>query len=90
MSDSFKVWITKYALTQGIFEVEVEFPSYADVDNDKNYVKVVKNQGEGYFGEGKDWHRTKESAIKRAEKMKMNKIANVEKQLEKLKKMKFE
>jgi len=43
-----------------------------------------------YFGEGKDWHRTKESAIKRAEKMKINKIANVKKQLEKLKEMKFE
>jgi len=87
MSNNFKVWITKYALTQGIFEVEVEFPPY---NEDKNYVKVVKNQGEGYYGEGKDWHRDKESAIKRAEEMKMRKITNVEKQLEKLKEMKFD
>ena len=82
MSDIFKVWITKYALTTGISEKEVK------IDND--CVSVINNQGEYYFGEGKDWHKTKESAIKRAEEMRKRKIANVEKQLQKLKDMKFE
>ena len=84
---SFKVWITKYALTSGIFEKEVEFPAF---NEDNNFVYVVGNIGEGYLGEDKDWHRNKESAIKRAEEMRKKKIINVEKQLQKLKEIKFE
>jgi len=80
--NTFTVWITKYALTQGILEKEVEI--------EDNVVSVIKNSGEVYFDEGKDWHRTKESAVKRAEEMRLKKIINVEKQLQKLKDMKFE
>jgi len=78
----FTVWITKYALTTGIFEKEVEIKD--------DIVSVIENVGELYLGEGKVWHRTKESAVKHAEEMRLKKIVNMEKQLQKLKDMKFE
>lgn len=78
-----KVWITKYALTKGIFEMEVESQSE---DGKGVYGKVWSD---GYHGEGKEWHRTKESAIRRAEEMRQKKIARLKNQIEKLEQMKF-
>ena len=44
----------------------------------------------GYFhGEGREWHRTKESAIDKAEEMRKKKIETMKKQIEKLEKMEF-
>ena len=81
-----KVWITKYALTQGIFEIEAEecgmgFPGM---------IQTKEEYPSYYHKEGKDWHRSKESAIKRAEEMRQKKISSLKKKLEKLEKMKFE
>ena len=81
-----KVWITKHALTQGIYSAEV-------IEIKDQMVVVVciggMNDRDLFFGEGKDWHRTEELAKKRANKMVAAKITNVNKQLEKLKKMSF-
>lgn len=79
-----KVYITKYALSQGIFEVDGEVSElFPDTFDARGYL--------GYFhGDGKEWHRTRESAIKRAEEMRKKKIASLKKQIEKLEKMKFE
>lgn len=81
-----KVWITKYALTQGIFEIEAEecgmgFPGM---------IQTKEEHPSYYHEEGKDWHRNKESAVKRAEEMRQKKISSLRKKLEKLEKMKFE
>lgn len=81
-----KVWITKYALTQGIFEIEAEecgmgFPGM---------IQTKEEHPSHCHEEGKDWHRSKESAIKRAEEMRQKKISSLKKKLEKLEKMKFE
>lgn len=80
------VWITKYALTQGIFEIDATVCT--DVSND-----MIKQVGVSYpttyHGEGKEWHRTKESAIKKAKEMKEVKIKSVKKQLTKLENLKF-
>ena len=79
-----KVWITKYALTQGIIETEgevsVDLPDILDAKGIVNYL----------HGEGKEWHRTKESAIQKAEEMRQKKIASRTKQIEKLEEMRFE
>lgn len=80
-----KVWITKYALTQGIRETEAERSS---AHNDMIY--PIDNRYEYYHGEGNEWHLDKESAIKKAEEIRDKKIKFVQKQLEKLKNMKFE
>lgn len=78
-----KVWISKYALTTGLYEVEVElsntFPGM--VYEKKNMVF--------YHGEGREWHRTKEGAVKRAEEMRIRKINSLKKQIKKIENMKF-
>ena len=43
-----------------------------------------------FHGEGKDWHRTRESAIKRAEAMRKKKIISLRRQLAKFQKMTFQ
>lgn len=80
-----RAWITKYALTQGIFTVEAE-------DNIREEILVVRHLGyipDCYHGEGREWHRTPESAMARAEQMRKAKIASLEKQIKKLQTMKF-
>ena len=76
-----KVWITKYALSQGIFAVE------GDPVGDG----LFRPAGEWhhYHGEGKEWHRTLESAVARAEEMRKAKIASLAKQIRKLDKLTF-
>ena len=79
-----KVYITTYALTQGIYEMEVISKS------DDGKAVYGKAWNESYHGEGKEWCRTKEEAIKRAEEMRKKKICSLEKQIEKLNSLKFE
>lgn len=76
-------WITKYALTDGIFEIESEL--YNDgmvMDSRKNPLRVYYHTG--------DFHDTHELAIAKAEKMRAAKIKNLRKQIEKLEALKFE
>ena len=80
-----KVWITKYTLTQGIFEKEVKFSTASD-----DMVVADGTYSECYHGEGREWHLTKEEAVKKAEEIKDRKIKSIQKQLEKLQNMKFE
>lgn len=78
-----KVWITKYALTQGIFEAEAD-------ESEIFRGMIAVSPFEFYHGEGKEWHKTKESAISRAEEMRKKKISSLKKQIKKLENMKFE
>lgn len=78
-----KVWIVKYALTKGIYEVECEKNKFGAMMEKSASLPVF------YHGEGKEWCRTKEEAVQAAEKMRQQKITSLEKQIEKLKKMKF-
>jgi hypothetical protein len=80
-----KVWITKYALSDGIFVRDVE-TTRAD--------GMVFYPGDGsigsqqaFHGEGKDWHRTPEAALQRAEAMRLAKIASLKKSIKKLESM---
>lgn len=79
-----KVWVTKYALTSGIMEVNVEQTETASM------VRLAANQETGfgfsqYFhGEGRDWHQTAESAATKAKDMRAKKIAALRKQITKL------
>ncbi len=80
-----KVWITKYALTQGIYEIEAE----RCINVDENMISDINTKGMLYHGEGREWHILKENAIKKAEKMKLDKISSLKKQIIKLENMKF-
>jgi hypothetical protein len=79
-----KVWISKYALAQGIYEAEV------DRYEDSQMVTIQHRYGCEYFhGEGREWHMTREEAVARAEAMRAKKIASLKKQIAKLEKLVF-
>lgn len=85
-----KVWITKYALSKGIFAQEVT-PCQFMNSGRVFYVPEGRPEWQREYanGEGKEWHRTRESAIARAEEMRTAKIASLKKQIAKLEKMEF-
>lgn len=76
-----KIWNSKYALTEGLIEQEVE-------EVGDSMVKVGPLQY--LHGEGREWHRTRESAAARAEAMRRAKIASVRKQLARLEALRFD
>ena len=80
-----KAWITKYALTEGIEVVDAEVCGDGDMISYGNV-----GYGSQYaHGEGKDWHRTPESALARAEEMRKAKIASLRKSIAKMEAITF-
>lgn len=78
-----KVWITKYALTSGVFEAEGE--------QAKGHTEMVTYQRgpmswhtDHAHGEGREWHRTKASATARVLVMIDRKIASLREQIVRL------
>lgn len=73
-------WITKYALTKGIFSIK------AEVCGDK----MIKEEGSwpSYYHKPY-WYRTREEAVKHAETIRVKKIAAVKKQIIELENLKF-
>lgn len=87
-----KVWITKYALTDGILEGEALEKhcvfGFGMIKSEAKYFCRSKN-GDQYLDIG-DFCCTYESAIQKAEEMRQKKIASLKKQIEKLEGMRFE
>jgi hypothetical protein len=85
-------WITKYALTKGIIQAEVEECGNA-LGEFGGMIFLYKKSGESwpqYFhGEGKEWHRTHEAALKKADEMRQAKIKSLQKQIAKLQGVEF-
>lgn len=79
-----KVWITKYALTDGIIE---GYASMCAFDRATVDLKNIKYEIDFY---GSDWHYDKESAIRQAEEMRQKKITSLKNQIKKLEEMRFE
>lgn len=75
-----KVWISKYALTKGIYEAEVE----GCFDISPRMIKI----GHWYF-HGDDWHHSRELAMAKAEEMRVAKIKSLQKSLKKFEAMRF-
>ncbi len=76
-----KVFVSKYALTSGIEEVFTE--------GDGRRVARRIGSTQCFFGEGNEWHYTKAAAIAKAEEMRLKKIVSLEKQLAKMRTLKF-
>lgn len=80
-----KFYVTKYALTTGIIEVEGR-------KCDSDMIEYTP-KGSSYrlyaHKEGRDWHRTREAAVQRAETMRRAKLASIEKQVKRLKAINF-
>lgn len=76
-------YITKYALTTGIYKTE----GAAEGD-----MFVQPPQGHGTFPcyyHDKEWHLTKEEAIARSEEMRIKKLQSLDKQMKKISALKF-
>lgn len=80
-----KIWITKYAMTKGVYEADADQVGISMVR-----VKGTLNSYTQYFhGEGREWHRNKEQAKERAEVMRDMKIASLEKSIKKIRALNF-
>lgn len=77
-----KVWISKHALTQGLFEESVR-----EYDGFEGMVEVASGYP-CYYHKG-EWHRTQAEAIKKAEELKEKKIKSLTKSIQKIKNKKF-
>ena len=80
---TFEVWITKYALSTGIRKETVRQSLSPDM------VVTDDRWKQCFHGEGRDWHRTRESAEARADMMRQAKILSLRKQIMKLGAMTF-
>jgi hypothetical protein len=79
-----KVFITKYALTTGVKEIEADI--IRSRFEDREYVIDGLCS---YFRIGENAFTDKSEALKKAEEMKIRKIASLRKQIEKLEKLSF-
>lgn len=80
-----KVWITKYALTEGIMVAEAASPS-----KEMPYLIAVKRYGcmEQYFHKG-EWFTDEVSAVLDARSRRAKRIASLRKSIAKLEKLEF-
>ena len=81
-----KVWITKYALTEGIFEVDAESK---EGDTMISYKLEDGFSSQYAHGEGREWCATEAAAKERAEDMRKARIASLHKSIAKLEKLRF-
>lgn len=77
-----KFYITRYALSMGIKTVVAEDPA------NSKWPHMLTVTGFGAF-HGKDWHRTPEAALARAEEMRTAKLKSLEKSMKKVAQLTF-
>ena len=83
MSEDISGFVTKYALTTGIAKVALR------IDGSGVATELNTRWAVYYHVEGREWHRTLESAVDRAEQMRKGKIASLRKSLAKMEVMTF-
>ena len=79
-TERINAWVTKNALTEGILLVEGEVCHRVSSDM-LSYASSTAH--------GKDWHRTPEGALARAEEMRKKKIASLRKSIKKMEALVF-
>lgn len=82
-----KFFITKYAMTKGIIEADGE---RCTSSGSPDMIAVgPKNILRQYYHR-EDWHRTRESAVKRANEMRSAKLKSIDKQRKRIAALTFE
>ena len=86
-----KVWITKYALTDGLIDGEIiaEHKIWENPIEYKSRYLCRSKDGDRCLDRG-DFCFTFELAIQKAEEMRQKEIASLKNQIEKLERMRFE
>jgi hypothetical protein len=78
-----KAFISKSAWAKGILEIDAtECGDGMIKNNDNAYMDY-------FHGTAKEWHKTREAAVARAEEMRKKQIASLKKKITKLEKMTF-
>lgn len=77
------VWITTWALSEGIVEME------SDSDLLCSMISAHRKGVPPRYFVPPDWHDTREDAVKQARKMKKKRIASLENSLARMKALKF-
>jgi hypothetical protein len=80
-----KVWITKYALTAGLFQIEAEQSKI-----ESGCFGVKDPQFLTTYYHKKDWQPTRHQAVSVAEDMRKRRIASLKKQIKKFEALKWE
>jgi hypothetical protein len=83
MEKKAKIWVTKYALTKGILEIE---EAILDESNPR-VAKYTDARGYLIFYYGDDWHLSLEAAICHARAMLEKSIANLKRRVLRLSKL---
>ena len=88
-----KIWITKYALTDGISEGEIiaehKTPEYGVVESKIRYL-CRGSDGDQFYLTSDDFRDSLDSAIQKAEEMRQERIDILKKQIKNLEEMRFE
>lgn len=82
-----KIFVTKYALTVGVYSAMAECNCRSDMavipgDRAKGYFDAYMHKG--------DFHFTESDALQKAEEMRQKKIISLKKKIEKIENLKFE
>ena len=84
-----KFYITKYALTHGILEIDGEESAVPGCEG----LLSVKGKdawcGFVFHGEGREWHRTRAAAVNKAREMVLKKRVSLLKQLKRVESLKL-
>ena len=80
MKETAVLWVTKYALTKGVQARRCEISAGYAYSDDTFHIQYPPGH----------WHRSKGAAIARAEEMRTGKLKSLEKQLAKVRAMRFE
>ena len=83
MKEEITAYVTKYALTTGIFKIKGELC-------DSNTFSYKMPGCYSVYATGKEWQKTEKEALEIAEEMRLSKIKSHKKAIEKLENLKFE
>lgn len=84
-----KVWSTKYALTQGIVELEGTACGEVGKPSTMIYIPAASLSSFPWYLHKPFWHETREAAVAHAEKLRANKLKALAKQVKKIEDMVF-
>lgn len=80
------IWVTRKALTQGVWKVMAEVEGDHASFRNKH---AIFNGKITIFGEGRDWHRTEQGALDRAETLRLAEVKSLQKKLKKMEALRF-
>ncbi len=82
MGKNIEVYVTKYALTDGIFRLRCEI-------YDEGYACQILPHGNGHFLTKKEYTLTLDAALKNAEERRIKKLKSLDKQFKKISALNF-